>query len=90
MNKKELAEEIAKKAGVSTDIGMKCLRAFTETVMEQLKKGEHVQIVGFGSFQMVDRAAKFIRIPKTGERKMIEAGRMPKFKPGKILKEKTR
>ncbi len=63
------------------------LKAFTETVSEQLKKGEKIQLVGFGTFEVVDRAARTGKNPQTGKAINIAACKAPKFKAGKALKE---
>lgn len=90
MNKKELAEEIARKTNMTTDQGIKFLTTFMETVTEQLKKGERIQLVGFGRFETMERAARVGRNPKTGEKMNIAGSRVPKFKPGKALKDEIK
>lgn len=63
------------------------MKAFTDVVTEELVKGEKVQIVGFGTFEVSERAAREGRNPRSGEPMTIEASRMPKFKAGKALKD---
>lgn len=87
MNKTELAGAIADKAGITKKDAEAALKAFTETVTEQLKKGEKVQLVGFGNFEVSERAARTGRNPQTGETIKIKASKSPKFKPGKALKD---
>ena len=87
MNKQELVAAIAEKAGLEKDAAKNALNAFTETVAEELKKGEKVQIIGFGTFEVSERAAREGRNPQTGESMEIKASRNPKFKAGKALKD---
>ena len=65
----------------------KALKAFTEVVEEELKKGEKIQLVGFGTFEVSERAAREGRNPQTGETMQIAASKSPKFKAGKALKD---
>ena len=65
----------------------KALKAFIDVVTEELKKGEKVQLVGFGTFETSKRAAREGRNPQTGETMKIAASVAPKFKPGKALKD---
>lgn len=90
MNKKELAKAIAEKTGITTDETIKFLTVFTEVVTEQMKQGQHIQLVGFGTFEVAERAARIGRNPQTGEKMSIAAGRIPKFKPGKNLKDEVK
>lgn len=87
MNKVELVAEVAKKAGVSQKDAAACVKAFTETIEETLKKGDKVQLVGFGTFEVSKRAARQGRNPQTGEAMKIEASKTPKFKAGKAFKD---
>ena len=74
-----------------TDYGMmdaeKVLKAFVDVVTEEMKKGEKVQLVGFGTFEVSERAAREGRNPQTGKTMKIEACKAPKFKAGKALKD---
>ena len=87
MNKSELVNAISEKASLSKKDAEKVLAAFTETVTESLTAGEKVQIVGFGSFEVVNRAARTARNPRTGEAVEIAASKAPAFKAGKALKD---
>ena len=87
MNKTELIAAIADKAGLSKKDAEKALKAFTETVTEQLTAGSKVQVVGFGTFEVSERAAREGRNPHTGETLSIAASKAPKFKAGKALKD---
>ena len=87
MNKTELIAAIAERAEISKKDAEKALKAFTEAVADELVKGEKVQLVGFGTFEVSERAAREGRNPKSGEPMKIEASRSPKFKAGKALKD---
>ncbi|HIX52985.1 MAG TPA: HU family DNA-binding protein [Candidatus Lachnoclostridium stercoripullorum] len=87
MNKTELIAEIAERAEISKKDAEKALKAFTDVVADELVKGEKVQLVGFGTFEVSERAAREGRNPKSGEPMKIEASRSPKFKAGKALKD---
>ncbi|OUQ13115.1 DNA-binding protein [Lachnoclostridium sp. An14] len=87
MNKTELIAAIAERAEISKKDAEKALKAFTEAVADELVKGEKVQLVGFGTFEVSERAAREGRNPKSGEPMKIEASRTPKFKAGKALKD---
>ena len=87
MNKTELIAAMAEVSGVSKKDTEAVLKAFTEVVSEELKKGEKVQLVGFGTFEVSERAAREGRNPATGEAMQIEADKAPKFKAGKALKD---
>ena len=87
MNKTELITAVAEKAEISKKDSEKALKAFIDVVTEQLKAGEKVQLVGFGTFEVSERAAREGRNPQTGKTMKIEACRAPKFKAGKALKD---
>jgi len=87
MNKTELVAAIAEKAELSKKDSEKALTAFVEAVTEELQKGEKVQLVGFGTFEVSKRAAREGRNPQTGATMKIEACTAPKFKAGKALKD---
>ncbi|MCR4851713.1 MAG: HU family DNA-binding protein [Lachnospiraceae bacterium] len=87
MNKTELVEAMAKQAGLSKKDSEKALKAFTDTVAKALKKGDKVQLVGFGTFEVTKRAARTGRNPQTGAEMKIKASKAPKFKAGKALKD---
>ena len=87
MNKTELIAAVAENAGLSKKDAEKAVKAFTDTVTEELKTGGKVQIVGFGTFEVSERAAREGRNPHTGEAMPIAASKAPKFKAGKALKD---
>ena len=87
MNKTELIAAIAEKSELTKKDAEKALKAFTDVVAEELKKGEKIQVVGFGTFEVSERAAREGRNPQTGETMKIEASKTPKFKAGKALKD---
>jgi DNA-binding protein HU-beta len=89
MNKTELVAAIAENAGLTKKDAEKALVAFTEVVAGELKKGEKIQLVGFGTFEVSERAAREGRNPQTGETMKIAASKSPKFKPGKALKDEV-
>ena len=87
MNKTELVAAMADQAGLSRKDAEKALKAFTDVVAEELKKGEKVQLVGFGTFEVSERAAREGRNPATKQTITIPASKAPKFKAGKALKD---
>ena len=87
MNKTELIAAIADQAELSKKDSEKALKAFIDVVSEEIKKGEKVQLVGFGTFEVSERAAREGRNPATGESMVIKASKAPKFKAGKALKD---
>ena len=87
MNRKELAAAIAAETGLTKKDAEAALNAFVDVVTEELKKGEKVQLVGFGTFEVSERAAREGRNPQTGETMTIAASKAPKFKAGKALKD---
>lgn len=87
MNKTELIATIAEQAEISKKDAEKALKAFVDVVTEQLKEGEKVQLVGFGTFEVSERAAREGRNPQTGKTMKIAACKAPKFKAGKALKD---
>ncbi|MCR4748953.1 MAG: HU family DNA-binding protein [Lachnospiraceae bacterium] len=87
MNKTELVAAMAEKAGISKKDAEAALKAFTDTVSSELKKGEKIQLVGFGTFETSVRAAREGRNPQTGKTMKIKASKAPKFKAGKALKD---
>ena len=86
MNKTELVAAVAEQADISKKDAEKALKAFVDVVTEEMKKGEKVQLVGFGTFEVSERAAREGRNPQTGKTMKIEACKAPKFKAGKALK----
>ncbi len=87
MNKAELIDAIAEKAGLTKVQAKSAIDSYHETVAGALKSGGSVDIAGFGSFSVAARAARTGRNPKTGEALQIKAAKVPKFKPGKGLRD---
>ena len=87
MNKAELVAAIAENAGLSKKDSEKALAAFVSVVTDELKKGEKVQLVGFGTFEVSTRPARTGRNPQTKQTITIPASKAPKFKAGKALKD---
>ena len=87
MNKAELVEAMAKQTGLSKKDTEAAVKAFTDAVAKELKKGGKVQLVGFGTFEVSKRAARTGRNPQTGKDIKIPASKAPKFKAGKALKD---
>ena len=87
MNRAELIAAMAKKADLTQKDAEKALKAFTEVVADELKKGDKIQLVGFGTFEVGERAAREGRNPQSGETMTIAACKAPKFKAGKALKD---
>ena len=87
MNKTELVAAMAESADLSKKDAEKALKAFIEVVTDELKKDEKVQLVGFGTFEVAQRADREGRNPLTGEKMQIKASKAPKFKAGKALKD---
>ena len=86
MNKTELIAAVAEKTGLAKKDAEAAVKAVTETISAELVAGNKVQIVGFGTFEVSERAARQGRNPRTGESMEIAAAKAPKFKPGKTLK----
>ena len=87
MNKTELVVAMAEKTELSKKDAEKALKAFTDVVAEELTKGEKIQLVGFGTFEVAERAARTGKNPQTGAAIKIPASKAPKFKAGKALKD---
>ncbi len=87
MNKTELVASIAEKAGISKKDADKALAAFIDTVAAELKAGEKIQLVGFGTFEIRERAAREGINPQSGAKITIAASKNPVFKAGKALKD---
>ncbi len=90
MNKSELIEKVAQESGLTKKDTEKAVNNVFEVISEELAKGEKVQLIGFGTFETRERAAREGRNPSTGEVIQIEATRIPAFKAGKSLKEKVK
>ena len=87
MNKTELIAAVAEQAELSKKDAEKALKAFTDVIAAELVKGEKVQLVGFGTFEVSERESREGRNPLTGEKITIAASKNPKFKAGKALKD---
>ncbi|MBU1665231.1 MAG: HU family DNA-binding protein [Gammaproteobacteria bacterium] len=87
VNKSELIEAIAESADLSKAAAGRALEGAMDAVKKALKKGEMVTLVGFGSFYTGKRAARTGRNPRTGAAIKIKAAKVPKFRPGKALKD---
>lgn len=87
MNKAELVAAIAEQTELSRKDAEKAVKAFVDVVTEELKKGEKIQLVGFGTFEVSERAAREGRNPQSNEVIQIPASKCPKFKAGKALKD---
>ena len=87
MNKVELVAAMAEQSGVSKKDTEAVLKAFTEVVAQELKKGGKVQLVGFGTFDVSERSAREGRNPSNGKPMKIAASKAPKFKAGKAFKD---
>ncbi len=87
MNKSELIEHIAKQADISKAAAGRALEALIGGVKSTLKKNNSVTLVGYGTFSVTKRAARSGRNPRTGAAIKIKAAKVPKFRPGKALKD---
>ena len=89
MNKSELITAMAERAELSKKDTEKALQAFVDVISDELVKGEKIQIVGFGTFEVVERKEREGKKPGTDEIITIPASKSPKFKAGKALKDKV-
>lgn len=87
MNKTQLIEAVAAKAEIKKKDAEAAVNAFAAVIADALKAGEKVQLVGFGTFEVKERAAREGRNPKTGEKITINASKAPAFTAGKALKD---
>ena len=87
MNKSELVNAMSVKSRLSKKDCEAAMDAFIATIKDALKNGEKVQLVGFGAFEVKERAARTARNPRTNETVNIPASKLPTFKPGKALKD---
>ena len=90
MNKQELIGKVAAKAKIAKKETQAAINAMTEAIMEAVKKGDRVTLVGFGTFSSVKRAARNSRNPQTGKAIKVPAKRSPKFVAGKAFKERVK
>lgn len=89
MNKTELVNAIAQKEGIEKKCAEKAVNAVFAAVADALEAGDKVQLIGFGTFEVRERAAKQARNPRTGETITVEATKVPAFKAGSALKAKV-
>ena len=87
MNKSELIEHIAADADISKAAAARALESAIDSITAALKKGDSVSLVGFGTFEVSKRAERIGRNPSTGAAITIKAASVPKFRPGKALKD---
>ena len=87
MNKTDLINAVAEASDLSKKDAGKAVDAVFQTIMDTLKAGEKVQIIGFGNFEVRDRAARKGRNPQTGEEIQIPASKVPAFRAGKALRD---
>ena len=87
MNKAELVSTVAEKSGLSKKDSELAINAVFECITESLKAGDKVSLVGFGIFDVKERAERMCKNPRTGESVVSPAVRVPSFKPGKALKD---
>jgi DNA-binding protein HU-beta len=87
VNKTELIEHIADKSDISKAAATRALASIIDAVKKTLKKGDTLTLVGFGTFSVSKRAARTRRNPRTGSAMKITAAKVPRFKPGKGLKD---
>lgn len=90
MNKSELVDRVSENAGMSKKDSEAAVKAVLESITDGLVKGDKVQLVGFGTFEVRSRKEREGRNPATGEKIKIKALKVPAFKPGKALKEKVK
>ena len=90
MNRLELVNTISRKMGATKKDADKAVTAFIDTVTEALVEGSKVQLIGFGTFEVRERAARKGRNPQTGEEIEIPASKIPAFKAGKSLKDSVK
>ncbi|MCR5007736.1 MAG: HU family DNA-binding protein [Oribacterium sp.] len=88
MNRVELVAEVAKKADLSKKDAEAAVKSVFDAIADALAEGDKVQLIGFGTFDVAERAAREGRNPRTGETMKIEASKAPRFKAGKALKDK--
>lgn len=88
MNRVELVAEVAKKADLSKKDAEAAVKGVFDAIADALAEGDKVQLIGFGTFDVAERAAREGRNPRTGETMKIEASKAPRFKAGKALKDR--
>ncbi|MFC0523148.1 HU family DNA-binding protein [Pontibacillus salicampi] len=90
MNKTDLINAVAEKSDLSKKDATQAVDAVFESISESLQQGDKVQLIGFGNFEVRERAARKGRNPQTGEEIEISASKVPAFKPGKALKDSVK
>jgi len=90
MNKQELVAEVVRQTGQPNNASKDAVDVITSAIADSLARGEKVTLVGFGAFQVTQRKARNGRNPQTGEQIQIPAKKVPKFVPGKGLREKVK
>lgn len=89
MNKEDLVKLVSEKTGITNKAAELAQKAVIEGISSALEKGDSISLVGFGSFKVVDRAAREGRNPSTGDKMQIPASKAVKFTPSKSLKERV-
>ena len=89
MNKQDLVKLVSEKTGISKEAAGKAQKAVIEAISSTLEKGDSVSLIGFGSFKVIERAAREGRNPSTGEKMQIPASKGVKFTPSKVLKQRV-
>jgi len=90
MNKAELVEEVRTETGLTKKVSREAIDAIVSAIIDSLAREERVTLVGFGTFQVMERKSRKGRNPRTGKEIQIPAKKVPKFKPGKGLREAVR
>jgi len=90
MNKADVTEEVANQTGLTKKTSRKAVDAVISAITDSLAREERVTLVGFGTFQVMERKARTGRNPQTGQSIQVPAKKVPKFKPGKGLKERVK
>ena len=89
MNKQDLVKLVSEKTGITKEAAGQAQKTVIEAIASALEKGDSVSLIGFGSFKVVERAAREGRNPSTGEKMQIPASKAVKFTPSKVLKERV-
>ncbi len=89
MNRQDLVAAVAKSAELSKKDADAAVKAVFDTIADALAEGDKIQLIGFGTFDVAERAAREGRNPRTGETMKIEASKAPRFKAGKALKDRV-
>ena len=87
VNKSDLIDHMAQQADISQAAATRCLESALSAIQDALQKGDSVSLVGFGTFEVGHREARVGRNPRTGAEIKIDAAKVPKFRPGKALKD---